>query len=483
MSDALPDWIGARLLVVDDDPMVVRSMRRALQRVGYEVDTALGVEEAISQALLKPPDVALIDLALPDGSGLDVLRSLKERDPTVECIIFTGHSSAPVAVQAYEAGAVEYFEKPITDWQRFEHVLKRALRLRKLARSRQEPSAPPAWQLDPLPAEAALRRELVGNSKAMDDIRRHVRQLAPRSTTVLLVGPSGAGKTTVAEALHRAGGRRGALEVVSCSALHGASMYAELFGEESDGGVRGVRRSGAFERAADGTIVLDEIADLPMELQGNLLQALDGRSFVPRGGSEPVPVRARVIATTHRDLEQMAEEGSFRADLLNRLGIRVKIPGIEERREDVPQLVYLFLRQVNAREGLEIRRVSDEVLHLLMSHDWSRSNVRGLRTAVEQAAIFSMSDALALDALPAELKARHHEVPAPSEPVSALPAAYRDLSYQEFKEQLLNDFMGLYLRDLLEQTAGNVTHAAKIADLHRPNFRRLMKRYGIEPQG
>jgi DNA-binding NtrC family response regulator len=482
MTDILPEWTGARLLVVDDDPVVLRSMQRSLQRGGYEVVCADSGHEALRLAAAHDVDVALVDFALPDVSGLELMHALKARDATVECVIFTGHTSPPVAVDAYDAGAVEYFEKPITDWSRFERVLRRAVMLRKLARERTEL---PAAERDGEAAGASLRRELSGGSKAVDDIRRIVAQIAPRSTTVALVGPSGSGKTRVAEALHNASGRAGPLEVVSCSALHGPGMYAELFGRV-DGSGDGARRPGAFERAAGGTVVLDEIADLPLDLQGNLLQVLDGRAFMPAGGTGTIPLTARVVVTTHEDLDQLVRDGRFRSDLVHRLGVRIRVPSLNERRDDVPQLVYQFLRRVVQDEGLEIRRVPAEVLQVLIEHDWSAGNIRALRTAVEQAAIFSQGEALELSALPAEVRAGVKAAAAPTTEVLStlvqgrLPVSYRGLSYQQFKDRLLNDFMASYLRDLLDLTESNVTRAARLAGLHRPNFRRLMKRYNIE---
>lgn len=483
MHEAQTEWAGARVLVVDDDATVLRSMQRTLERLHFVVVCADSGEEARQQALTHDIDVALLDLTLPDTTGNELMGELKQHDPTIQCIIFTGHTSLPAAADAYDAGAVEYFEKPITDWRRFETALIRAVLMRRRTRER---AAVPGPTEDAAGADTALRRMVAGGSKAMEDIRRTVLQIAARSTTLLFSGPSGSGKTLLAEAAHRISGRTGMLEIVNCGALHGPGMYGELFGRQEGNGPEG-RRPGAFERAANGTLVLDEIADLPLDLQGNLLTALDGRGFVPAGGGPTILSSARVIVTSHEDIDQLVRAGRFREDLFHRLGIRVRLPGLNERREDIPQLVYQFLRRIHQQEGLDIRRVPADVLAALVEHDWSASNVRGLRTAVEQAAIFSRGDALSVDALPSDIV---DGLRAPKPPVAAaeplvtdsarLPDTYRNLSYQQFKERLLNDFMGAYLRGLLESTEGNVTRAARLAGLHRPNFRRLMKRYGVE---
>lgn len=481
-----PEWAGARLLVVDDDPIVLRSLQKTLQRTGYEVFTAESGSDALVVAATQDIEVALIDLHLPDGPGTDLMGTLKRRDPTLECIIFTGYTSVPSATEAYDRGAVEYFDKPITDWRRFESVLRRAVMLRRARERSPAPRGDSAAS-----TEAAVRRVLSGGSKAMEDIRRIVAQLGPRSATVLLTGPSGSGKSAIAEALHLASGRTGRFEVVSCSALHGPAMYTELFGRVAEDGQ--TARSGAFDRAADGTLVLDEVADLPLELQGNLLSVLDGHAFVPAGGGKATPVTARVVVTTHEDLDALVKQGRFREDLCNRLGFRVRVPGLNERKEDIPQLVYQFLRRVSQEEDLNIVRVAPEALEALTEHDWSGSNVRGLRTAVCQAAVYSRGDTLQPEALPAEIPRE----PRPKRQVAGLegprstsviagdrlPEAYRRLTYQDFKEKLLDDFMSVYLRDLLDAASGNVTRAARAAGLHRPNFRRLMKRYSVEAAG
>lgn len=463
------DDVQPRLLLVEDDPLVRRSVARALSGYGYDVEGVADAEEALDAAAQQRFDVALIDIGLPDGrSGLDVLRELKRGDSTIECVIFTGDANADVAVDAYDAGAAEFFPKPITDWNRFHHVLRRATRVSQLSRANAEMTSTPSGDI--------LRRYLVGGSAVMEAMRSQIERLAPRGTTVLLRGPTGAGKTRVAHALHAASGRAGAFESISVAGLDGELFNSQMFGHHK-GAFTGAtdRFLGAFERAAGGTILLDEIGDLHADGQKKLLQVLEERVFQPVGGTHQ-RMTARVVAATHRDLDVLVREGSFRADLANRLGIRVDVPSLAERLDDIPQLVWLFLKDVNERENLRIRHVTSDVLDKLTTADWSGENLRGLKFAVERMAIFTDGDTLDARQFVAPGAARG---PA-REDAGELPEGWRDLPFKAFKEAVLSEYVGRYVRSLLDDSGGNVTAAARVADMHAPNFRRLMRRFGIE---
>ncbi len=460
----------ARVLLVEDDPIVRGAVRRTLQRSGYDVVDVGDAGEALD-VVTQGFDVALLDIGLPDGrSGIDLLPDLKARDPHLEAVIFTGDASAEIAGAAYRAGAVEFFEKPISDWNRFHHVLQRAAKVSRLSRENAQLLAPSA---DVHP----LRRLLVGASAAMDGLRSQVSKLGPRQVHVLLLGPSGSGKTHVAHALHVVSGRKGPFEAVQIASRSESIVTSELFGHEK-GAFSGAdaRHAGVFERNANGTVLLDEIGDLSTSQQALLLQVLEERVVYPVGGARPVPVTARIVAATNKDVEAMVLAGTFRSDLANRLGIRVEVPGLAARTEDIPRLVYHFLEAVNAREGLAIRSVPEAVMERLMSADWSRDNLRGLRTVVEELAIFAEGDALAMTGLRTVLRDRS--------PMSAdgaeLPDAWRALPFRDFKEAVLLDYVGRYVRALLADTEGNVSAAARIAGLHPPNFRRLMSRFDVD---
>lgn len=463
MSDVSSDSAGGRLLIVDDDPMVLRTMKRALQHTGYAIHTAASGADARALLERQEIDVAVLDLALQDVSGLDVLKAIKEHDPAIECVVMTGHSSAPAAVASYDAGAVEYFEKPITDWRRFHDVLLRALRQTRQTRERdQEPHTAPPSEVD-----QRLRREMTGSSKAVEDLRRAVYQVAMRAAHALVVGAPGTGKGAVARLMHRLSGRQGPLEELSCVGLEGRDGGEQLFGDARTG------KPGALARAAGGTLILRDLEAMSPALQTELAAHLAREEG-------DAALRARVVATCGPDVDAAASQ--LRPELFSRFGSRVRVPGLNERRADIPQLVYQMVRSVNAEEKTDVKRVPSDVIQALMDHDWSDGNLRALRGIIAAAAVLSPGEALERWALSLRARSSHPREALPERPgeVDRLPERYRGLSYAEFKERLLSDFMGSYVRDLLDATGGNVTSASRLAGLHRPNFRRLMKRYGID---
>jgi DNA-binding NtrC family response regulator len=467
-----PHAAPGRLLIVDDDPVVLRSLRRTLERSGFEVAVAESGEAAFEAIETFDADVALIDMALPDLPGLEVMQRLKGHDATLECVIFTGYTSAPAAMDSYEQGAIEYFEKPITDWNRFDGVLRRAVRLRRIAKDKARPT-PRGVEVGDL--VVMLRRELPGTSKVIEDLRRVLLAQVGQRTPVFITGPTGSGKSRLAEVLHHLGGDRGTLAFFHSDpsqplAERGLLGHVDAAGRATPG---------LLERVGDGTLVVEDPGLLSAAAQRRLVEALDSAAAV------------RLVFTSRVELDALVASGRLSEDLAQRVSVRVRVPPLDERQVDLPQLVYSLLRSVNEASGLDVRRVPADVLQVLAGASWTKDNVRGLRAAVEAAALGSRGEALEVEALPAELRfgkaakgagAAARPVEMPSWTTPRLPERYRGLSYNDFKERLLTDFMGLYVQDLLETTQNNVTQAARLADLHRPNFRRLMRRYGVEAE-
>jgi two-component system nitrogen regulation response regulator NtrX len=431
-----------RLLVVEDDETVLDVVVRRLERMGYETHKTRAGHEAIELAKTLAFDVCILDVHLPDGvSGLDLISELRKRDETVGCIVMTGDVSAEMATAAYTSGAEEYVEKPIEDWDHFETLVARAIQRRR--KDRQEPPAPPPSD----GIRVALRQRIAGTSKAMDAVRRALATVAGNDDVLLVSGPEGVGKTHVADMLHQMEGRSGPFEVVDASHI---GVLDALFGAPG--------RRGAIERARNGTVVLAGLESVPESAVARIKGALAGR----RSGTRFV-------------LEATSAEGAV-GELASVAGAVIPVPSLAERPEDVPHLVYTFLKDVNQREGLGINRVPPEILVNLRNRAWP-TNLRGLRGVVEQVALFSPGDTLDIEALPAAEGVR----PSVADGVpSALPDAYRELAYTDFKERVLSDFVRLYVHDLLDRTDGNITRAAELAEMHRPNFRRLMVRFGVD---
>ena len=480
------------LLVVDDESKTLRATSRILGKQGYHVLVACDGDEAIKLVQTNQVDVCLLDMVLPSADGVQVMGAIKQIDPHVECIIFTAHASPGVGFEALNAGAVDYFEKPIHDMQRFNRVLRQAAS-RARAEREEGPAGATARAADNEP-QAIIKHVLIGTSEEMQKLRWHVERLAPRNASVLVLGPTGAGKNRVALALHEASGRSGKYVHVNCANLDSQLVRSELFGHEK-GAFTGADRQhkGAFERGAGGTVFLDEIGEIDTQMQARLLRVLEEGRFTRVGGSEPITLDARVIAASNRNLDLAVTDGSFRADLYNRLRIKLQIPPLNDRRGDIPQLVYYFIRLINEQEHLTIKRVPRSILNRLVAHDW-KDNVRGLWNILLETAIYSSEESLDLDALPEEVRRAEPASPEASpRPQGAqggssshgqLAERFRDLPYNDFKTEVLQEFVGMYLRHRLAESGGNITRASERAEMLRPNFKRLMKKFGVPvPKG
>lgn len=461
---------GAVLLIVDDDELVRRSVARAVRRWGFRAIEAASAEEAADRLRSERIDVALLDMQLPGISGLELLHRLPRLQPGVVPVMITGHGDVTLANRALEAGAHAYFSKPIEDWKGFGRALRQAASL-----------AHPS-----LEAPETVESPLLGRSEGMTRLREQVAQLAPSAASLCILGESGTGKELVARELHRRSGRHGAFVAINCAAIPEALIESELFGH-----VRGAHstatedRPGLLMAADEGTLLLDEIADMPLELQAKLLRVLEDRTYRPVGGSREYPLTARVLAASHKDLREAVGEGRFRRDLLFRLDVvTLQVPALRERPDDVPLLVYRFVEAFGRSERRNVQHVSQEALTALAEHPWP-GNVRELRNAVHRAVLMSTGDTVQLGDLPKALREPRRERPTPSEgaarPVPAGRGGYEALypmTYADAKEVVLREFSEAYLGHLMETTS-TVTEAAEHAGMARPNLSRLLKRFGL----
>ena len=373
---------AARVLVVDDEPAVRSALRVNLARAGYDVALASSAEEALRGLREKAADVVLTDVTMPGAGGLHLLETLRQDRPELPVILMTGHGSVESAVAAMKAGASDYIIKPVSKDELLV-ILERTLRERALLAEVRE--------LREVVAQHRGFEKLVGATPAMRRVYALVAAVAESDALVLLTGPTGTGKELLAQAIHERSPRKDRPFVrVNCAALPEGLLESELFGHEK-GAFTGAfsRRDGRFRQADGGTLLLDEVSEIPLPTQVKLLRFLQERTFERVGGNETLKVDVRILAASNRDLKQQIEAGKFREDLYYRLNVvSIAIPPLRERKGDIPALAAFFLRRYAEENGKKLEGFSDEALADLSSHPWP-GNVRELENAIERAVVLA----------------------------------------------------------------------------------------------
>jgi len=382
------------ILCVDDEPAPLALLEHTLSEAGHRTVGVRNVQAALTVLRRGGIDLVVSDYRMPEGTGLELLATMQREELDVPLVMVTGHASVEHAVGAIKAGAIDYITKPVRGPE-LEFAVEQAL---ELARLRKENSQ--------LKLEVnALRheREIVGESEALTRVMETVRTVAPARAAVLLQGSSGTGKELVARALHAASGREGTFVSINCAALPDSLVESILFGHEKGAFTGALKQvKGAFERAHRGTLLLDEISEMRLDLQAKLLRVLQEQEFERVGGTAPIRVDVRVVATTNRDLAAEVNAGRFREDLFFRLSvIPIRLPPLRERKEDIPHLVQHFARLAARELGRPSPRIPPETMELLIGREWA-GNVRELAHAVERALLLSPGDQLLPDAFRAE---------------------------------------------------------------------------------
>ncbi len=392
----------ALILVVEDDPLQRRLIKQNLEREDYTVYEASSGKEAKELIRVYPFDIAVVDYKLAGETAIDVIQDLLTQSPLLTPIIVTAFANIENAVEAMRRGAYDYIVKPI-DFEKFLLVIERALERQKL---RQEVSA-----LRSSLEEKFSSRNFVFASSKMEEVARLISKASRSDATVLISGETGTGKDLVAKTIHYSSRRKaGPFLAVNLPSLPESLMEGELFGAEK-GAFTGAfeRKIGKFEAASGGTLFLDEIGDLSLPLQVKLLRFLQDREFVRLGSTKPLRSDVRIIAATNRDLEKSMKEEKFRPDLYYRLNvIRIEVPSLQERKEDIPPLVDFFIKKYAGREGKKIGGISREAMAALVRHDFP-GNIRELENAIERAVIFCEGDTLSLADLPVFLNGKGEE--------------------------------------------------------------------------
>ncbi len=466
------DTQPVRVLVVDDEPTLLRALEALLEQKGYAV-VALDSPIAATQRLAQEDfDVALLDIKMPQLSGLELLSAVKHRRPEVEVIMMTGHATVETALAAVRAGAYDYLTKPFEDVELVARAVAKAAE-RKMLFDRNR-----RLETQLREKEGAAPEGLVGNSAPIREVVRMIEAVAYSATTVLVTGESGTGKELVARALHARSPRRShPFVALNCGALTETLLESELFGHVK-GAFTGAQRDskGLFDAADGGTIFLDEIGDIPMTTQVRLLRVLQEGEIKRVGSADSVRVDVRVIAATHRDLPRLVKSGKFREDLFYRLNvINVPLPSLRDRVEDVPLLAHHFLRRYAERLGKRVRTLAPDAVELLCGYRWP-GNVRELENAIERAVVLCRGEAVTAADLPPAVTGR--TAPLVREvPVNGDEAVWLTMSYAAAKEQALRRFEKGYVETLMRHCDSNISAAARKAGMDRSNFKRVLRKY------
>ena len=455
----------ARILVVDDEPIVVRSCQRILAGSAYVIDTARDGPEALGKIAAAPVDLVILDIKMPGMDGVEVLRHVKETHPDTEVIMVTGLSQIDTAVQCMKLGAFDYLPKPF-DPEQLKTVVGRALERQRLLRDAADTGDQADYALE----------SIIGASAAMQRVYRLVAKAAPTNTTVLITGESGTGKELVARAIHHNSLRREqAFVAVDCNSLSEHLLESELFGHVKGAFTGAVaNKKGMFEIAAGGTLFLDEIGNITLSTQAKLLRVLQEREYRAVGDTRVQHADIRLVAATNKDLKAMAAAGTFREDLYYRLNIfPIEVPPLRERRDDVAALAFHFLKRYATELGKDVRDISEGALSALQRHDWP-GNVRELENTIQRAVILASDHVIRRAHLvtPGEDDEPEVEAPRTSDELKRVKKAAREKSVEDIEKA--------FVLEALRRNGWNVTRSAADTGMQRANFQALMKKYGVK---
>lgn len=430
-----------RLLLVDDDPSLLRLLTLRLEGEGYQVLNADSAETALTLLTKQSVDVVLSDLRMPGLDGMSLFDEIAKRYKGLPVVLMTAHGSIPEAVAATQRGVFGFLTKPLNPIE-LREVLQRALN-------------------QSLPEQADWREAIITRSQLMGDLLEQAYRVAQRDVSVLITGASGTGKELLANAIHKASPRASKPFVaINCGALPEHLLESELFGH-SKGAFTGAvtEHAGLFREADGGTLFLDEIGDMPVSLQVKLLRALQERQIRPVGSAKSIAINVRVLSATHRDLQQAMSEGAFREDLYYRLNVvNLQLPGLEQRAEDIPLLARHVLQQSADRHHVKVTRFSDDALQLLATAKWP-GNVRQLVNVVEQCVALTQNPVISAALVEQALS--------------------QNSSYWPTLIEARDQFERQYLIRVLQMTEGNVTRAAELAGRNRTDFYKLMKKHEL----
>jgi two-component system, NtrC family, nitrogen regulation response regulator NtrX len=456
--------MASDIVIVDDEADIRDLVAGILEDEGYVTRTARDSDEALAAIQARRPSLLFLDIWLQGSrlDGLQLLDAVKNEHPDLPVVMISGHGNIETAVAAIKHGAYDFIEKPFKA-DRLVLVADRALETSRLKREVKE-----------LKQLAPVSSTLVGRSAAIGQLRQVIDKVAPTNSRVLIIGPSGSGKELTARTIHGASGRSAApFIVINAAAITPERMETELFGVEQSNGAQ-ARKIGALEEAHTGTLFIDEIADMPRDTQNKILRVLVDQTFQRVGGSTKVSVDVRIISSTSCNIEAEVASGEFREDLYHRLSVvPIRVPPLAERREDIPDLVDYFMDQISLATGLPKRRIGDDAMAVLQSHDWP-GNVRQLRNNVERLMILAGGDPDAL--ITASMLPQDVGSMVPSMPNGNGGEHLMGLPLREAREVFERE----YLRAQISRFGGNISRTAEFVGMERSALHRKLKALGMD---
>jgi two-component system nitrogen regulation response regulator NtrX len=449
------------VLVVDDEESICSSLRGILLDEGYEVLTANSGEEGIKVVDEELPNLVLLDIWLPGMDGIETLKQIRADHPQIRVVMMSGHGTIETAVKATKLGAFDFIEKPLS----LEKVILVVDHALDMVRLEEENLI--------LKQKVVQDYELTGESEPIVALKEMIGIVAPTNAWILIMGENGTGKELVARSIHRQSRRanRPFIEV-NCAAIPEELIESELFGHEKGAftGATAAKR-GKFDLAHEGTIFLDEVADMSLKAQAKILRILQEKKFERVGGTKPISMDVRVLAATNKELEKEMETGRFRQDLYYRLNvIPLGVPPLRERKEDIPLLVKRFLKDFAQREGEVEKSITDEALALFMGHDWP-GNVRELKNFTERLVIMTPAVTINEKDIPSLEKEGQTDAP---EDLLQMADSFRAAKV---------DFEKNFIAKKLQEFDGNISKTAEAIGLERSNLHRKIKAYGLEAKG
>jgi two-component system response regulator GlrR len=439
------DQTKGKILLVDDDPGLLRLLSIRLRAEGFDVEAVESAHNALASLGRFSPDLVITDLRMDKMDGIGLLKELQTRSPGLRVIIITAHGTIPDAVTATQHGAFGFLTKPI-DKDELLSLVERALKVSGTVEAEEDWAA-----------------EIITRNVAMKEVMQQVKMVAATDARVLITGDSGTGKELFAKAIHKASARHDKpFTAINCSAMAENLLESELFGHEK-GAFTGATRAheGLFQAAEGGTLMLDEIGDMPMRLQVKLLRVLQEQQVRPVGSTEAKHIDVRVISATHRDLQELMTKGRFREDLYYRLNVvNIRLPTLDQRKEDIPLLVAHFLQQIAAEAGQERKVYAPEAVEMLVTAEWP-GNIRQLYNVVRQNVALSRSPVISGELVQQSLGEHAGKL-----------ASFSDAR---------DEFTRNYLSQILQITMGNVSQAARLAKRNRTDFYKLLARHDLNP--